>query len=78
MPDLPSRCAWLLAAVQAEPGPVTTRRAEQLLATTSWSCHRNTARKSLRTLHRRGLLRRATGIDGRCTYQTTTGRGVRS
>ncbi|MFF8656763.1 hypothetical protein [Streptomyces huasconensis] len=77
MPDQITRRDWLLAAIQREPGPITTGRAEQLLATTSWSCHRNTARKDLRALTRRGALR-PVDTDGRRAYQTTiTGEDVR-
>ncbi|MFI1677000.1 hypothetical protein [Streptomyces sp. NPDC020607] len=71
MPDQTTRRAWLLTAIQREPGPITTQRAEQLLATTTWSCHRNTARKDLRALSRRGFLF-AINADGRRTYHSTT------
>lgn len=51
-----TRREWLLAAMQAEPGPVTTHRAEELLAGSPFSHHRNSARKSLRALARDGVL----------------------
>ncbi|MVO87898.1 hypothetical protein GPA10_24855 [Streptomyces sp. p1417] len=76
MPEQITRRGWLLLAIQGEPGPISTGRAEQLLATTPWSCHRNTARKDLRALHRRGLLR-AVEANGRRTYTPTiTGGGA--
>ncbi|MFH8797087.1 hypothetical protein [Streptomyces sp. NPDC017941] len=67
-----TRRAWLLVAIQGEPGPISTGRAEQLLAATGWSCHRNTARKDLRSLAARGLLR-PVDADGRRTYTPTGG-----
>jgi hypothetical protein len=62
-----TRTTYLLAALQAQPGPVTTADAEQLLAASPFSCHRNSARKSLRSLVRTGEL---TAVDraGRRTY----------
>ncbi|WP_309029033.1 hypothetical protein [Streptomyces alfalfae] len=79
MPDQLTRRAWLLVAIQGEPGPISTGRAEQLLAATGWSCHRNTARKDLRALAARGLLRPVKGADGRRTYTPTiTGEDGRS
>jgi hypothetical protein len=63
-----TRTGYLLAALQAQPGPVTTADAEQLLATSPFSCHRNSARKSLRTLTRDGLLT-ARNENGRRTYR---------
>ncbi|APY88221.1 hypothetical protein DCW30_05615 [Streptomyces alfalfae] len=71
MPDQMTRRAWLLIAIQGEPGPISTGRAEQLLAATGWSCHRNTARKDLRALAARGALR-PVDADGRRTYTPTT------
>lgn len=62
-----TRTAYLYAAIQAETGPVTTHRAEQVLATSPFSSHRNSARKSLRTLVRDGLLV-AHDENGRRTY----------
>lgn len=66
-----TRTAYLLAALQQTPGPVTTQQAERLLAASGFSCHRNSARKSLRTLVRTGDL---TAVDtaGRRTYTATT------
>ncbi|WAL93929.1 hypothetical protein [Streptomyces sp. Je 1-369] len=72
MPDQTTRRAWLLTAIQRESGPITTQRAAQLLATTTWSCHRNTARKELRSLSQRGLLR-PVDVDGRRTYHPARG-----
>jgi hypothetical protein len=63
-----TRTAYLYAALAAAPGPVTTHDAEQLLATSPFSCHRNSARKSLRTLTRDGLLT-ARDENGRRTYR---------
>lgn len=71
MPEQITRRAWLLVAIQGEPGPISTGRAEHLLAATGWSCHRNTARKDLRALTRRGVLR-AVDAGGRRTYTPTT------
>lgn len=62
-----TRTNYLLTALQAQPGPVTTADAEQLLATSPFSCHRNSARKSLRSLVRTGALT-ATDDNGRRTY----------
>lgn len=67
MPDLTTRRDWLLAAIRAFGRPVPTADAEQLLAGTSWSCHRNTARKDLRALARRGHLT-STATGGRTIY----------
>lgn len=78
MPEQITRRAWLLVAIQGEPGPISTGRAEQLLATTPWSCHRNTARKDLRALAARGALR-PVDTNGRRTYTPmTTGEDGRS
>lgn len=65
-----TRTAYLLAALRAEHAPVTTHRAEELLAASPYSAHRNSARKSLRSLTRRGLLV-ATDHAGRRTYTPT-------
>lgn len=63
-----TRRVWLATAVQAEPVPVTTHRAAQLLADSPWaSAGRNTARKDLRALASRGLLL-AVDADGRRAY----------
>ncbi|MGC5400175.1 hypothetical protein ACPXCP_31100 [Streptomyces sp. DT20] len=68
MPDLITRRAWLATAITAEPAPVTTQRAAALLAGSPWtSAGRNTARKDLRALAARGVLR-AVDADGRRTY----------
>ncbi|MFH9610474.1 hypothetical protein [Streptomyces sp. NPDC017448] len=66
-----TRRAWLATAVQAEPAPVTTRRAAELLAVSPWpSSGRNTARKDLRALAARGVLA-AVDAAGRRAYTTT-------
>ncbi|MGW2582981.1 hypothetical protein ACWCYZ_16870 [Streptomyces virginiae] len=63
-----TRREWLLAALQQTDHPVTTHEAEQLLAQSPWpSSGRNTARKDLRGLARRGLLA-AVDADGRRAY----------
>ncbi|AZM91471.1 hypothetical protein [Streptomyces sp. W1SF4] len=63
-----TRRAWLLAALQAAPGPVTTQHAAALLAGSPWpTAGRNTARKDLRDLAGRGDLRIVTA-DGRRAY----------
>lgn len=67
-----TRTAWLLAAIQREGGTWTTQRAELLLADCPVSCHRNSARRSLRSLVRSGHLAPVDGADGRRTYTPTT------
>ncbi|WP_328962927.1 hypothetical protein [Streptomyces virginiae] len=63
-----TRREWLLAALQQTDHPVTTHEAEQLLAGSPWpSSGRNTARKDLRGLARRGLLA-AVDAAGRRAY----------
>lgn len=63
-----TRRAWLATKVQAEPTPVTTRRAAQLYATSPWAtAGRNTARKDLRALAARGVLA-AVDTNGRRVY----------
>ncbi|MFD8407211.1 hypothetical protein ACFV1G_21300 [Streptomyces anulatus] len=67
-----TRRAWLAVAVQAEPAPVTTHRAAELLTASPWpSSGRNTARKDLRALAARGFLA-AVDTAGRRAYTTTT------
>ncbi|MGY4903279.1 hypothetical protein [Streptomyces sp. 900116325] len=69
--DLITRRAWLATAVQAEPAPVTTQRAAQLLAASPWpTSGRNTARKDLRALTARGVLA-ADDTNGRRVYRPT-------
>ncbi|ELP62829.1 hypothetical protein PV735_11200 [Streptomyces turgidiscabies] len=71
MPDTITRRAYLLAAVTANGCPVTTARAEQLLAASPWpTSGRNTARKDLRALAARGFLRPGQA-DGRRVYHPT-------
>lgn len=67
-----TRRTYLLAAIQREGQPVTTAAAAQLLAASPWpTTGRNTARKDLRGLARRGDL--TTGhTGGRRTYFPTT------
>ncbi|MEV6046064.1 hypothetical protein [Streptomyces xanthochromogenes] len=65
------RRAHLLAAIRQTPGTWTTQRAAQVLATSTWGCHRNTARKDLRALATRGLLTPGTDEHGRRTYTAT-------
>lgn len=72
MHDLTTSAAFLLDAIRATGGPVSTADAERILATGGRSCHRNTARKKLRTLARAGHLT-AADIDGRRLYHPTTG-----
>ncbi|MGW7435659.1 hypothetical protein [Streptomyces sp. NPDC054849] len=63
-----TRREWLLAAVQQTGHPVTTHEAELLLAGSPWpTSGRNTARKDLRGLSRRGLLA-AVHAEGRRAY----------
>jgi len=61
--------AFLLAAIRAAGGPVHTSDAERMLAASPWSCHRNTARKKLRTLTTAGHLVVATDAEGRHVYR---------
>ncbi|MFB6955529.1 hypothetical protein ACFCYB_00480 [Streptomyces sp. NPDC056309] len=78
MPELMTRRAYLLAAIRTAGQPVTTARAEQLMADSPWpTTRRNTARKDLRSFARAGLLTPAVGADGRTTYLLTTSTGNR-
>lgn len=70
MPDV-SRRAYLLAAIRAHGRPVTTQFAERILAASPWGCHRNTARKDMRSFVRDGHLT-AVDIDSRRQYHLTT------
>ncbi|MFJ8110466.1 hypothetical protein [Streptomyces sp. NPDC096132] len=73
MPEPITRRAYLLAAVQREPGPVSTQRAAQLLEGSPWSTSgRNTVRKDLRAFAARGLLHPCRLPDGRRAYQPTS------
>ncbi|MFF0426885.1 hypothetical protein ACFYUJ_21035 [Streptomyces sp. NPDC004520] len=65
-----TRTGYLLAALRTEPGPVTTHRAEEILAASPYSAHRNSARRSLRSLTRAGYLT-AHDTAGRRTYTPT-------
>ncbi|MFI8535441.1 hypothetical protein ACIGMX_34990 [Streptomyces aquilus] len=72
MPDQQIR-EFLLAAIQAEGGSVTTHRAECLMASSPWpTTGRNTARKRLRTLSREGHLIAGTDATGRRVYSLST------
>ncbi|QJT04403.1 hypothetical protein G9272_32315 [Streptomyces asoensis] len=72
-----SRRTYLLAAIQADGQPVTTARAEWLLAASPWpTAGRNTARKDLRALAARGFLA-PQDASGRRTYFPTTTREAR-
>lgn len=62
------RRAHLLAVILRTTGTWNTQRAERVLANSSWGCHRNTARKDLRALARRGLLVSLTDDHGRRVY----------
>lgn len=63
----------LLDAIRAEGGPVTTHRAECLMANSPWpNTGRNTARKRLRTLTREGFLTAGTDAKGRRIYSLST------
>ncbi|MFE5771407.1 hypothetical protein ACFQ7O_23940 [Streptomyces sp. NPDC056485] len=62
-----TRRGFLLAAVRNAPGPVTTQWAENVLAASPYSCHRNSARKTLRSLVAEGELL-ALEENGRRTY----------
>lgn len=68
MPDLLTSSAFLLDAIRAVGGPVRTGDAERILSDSSWSCHRNTARKRLRALTRSGLLVADVDANGRRVY----------
>jgi hypothetical protein len=71
MPELLTSRAFLLAAIRAAGAPVRTSDAERMLSDSSWSCHRNTARKRLRTLTRAGLLAAGTDDKGHRVYAPT-------
>ncbi|MFI1954842.1 hypothetical protein ACH437_23840 [Streptomyces xinghaiensis] len=62
MTDPTTRRGYLLAALRAHGGPVTTCGAVQLMAGSPWpTTGRNTARKDLRALAAHGYLRPAAG-----------------
>lgn len=65
MTDLTTRRGYLLAALRAHGGPVTTCGAVWLMAGSPWpTTGRNTARKDLRALAARGYLRPAEAGSG--------------
>jgi len=71
---LTTRRAYLLAAVTQYGRPVTTQLAEQLMADSPWpTTGRNTARKDLRGLARRGLLSPVDTDQGRVYRPTAIG-----
>lgn len=73
MSDLITSRTFLLGAIRAADGPVRTSDAERMLADSTWSCHRNTARKRLRGLTRAGFLAVATDSEGRQVYTLVSG-----
>lgn len=71
MPERITRRLYLLAAIRACGGPVSTSGAVQLLAESPWpTSGRNTARKDLRALSSRGYLT-PVKADGRRSYLPT-------
>ncbi|MER7815589.1 hypothetical protein [Streptomyces sp. NPDC096153] len=74
MPEPITRTDWLYAELPDK--PVTTHDAEQLLAASPFSCHRNSARRSLRTLTRAGLLVCKKDAAGRRKYTRKNPRSV--
>ncbi|MGW2379269.1 hypothetical protein [Streptomyces sp. NPDC001658] len=74
MAETITRRDYLLAAIQRQSAPVTTARAEQLLADSPWpTTGRNSTRKDLRALAARGFLLAGSTEDGRRIYHPTTG-----
>jgi len=71
--DLLTSRAFLLDAIRTAGGPVRTSDAERMLADSTWSCHRNTARKRLRGLTRAGFLAVGTDSEGRQVYTLVSG-----
>lgn len=71
MPD--TATTYLLAAIRAAGGPVYTSDAARMLAASGRSCHRNTARKKIRTLTRAGHLTALMDDAGRRVYELTAG-----
>ncbi|MFI8104745.1 hypothetical protein [Streptomyces sp. NPDC086023] len=66
-----TRRAWLLDRIEHSDGPYTTHWAETELSASPFSCHRNSARKTLRSLVADGaLVPIETG--GRRAYLPTT------
>jgi hypothetical protein len=78
MPELITSRKFLLDAIRAAGGPVRTSDAERMLADSTWSCHRNTARKRLRSLAGAGLLVAGVDTDGRTVYTPASGTEARS
>lgn len=69
MPELITRRGYLLAAIQADGRPLTTRHAISLLARSPWpTAGRNTVRKDLRHLAGRGELAAVIDDAGRRIY----------
>ncbi|MEU0199174.1 MULTISPECIES: hypothetical protein [unclassified Streptomyces] len=74
MPELSTRRAWLLAAVKEYGRPVTTQVAEGLMANSPWpTAGRNTLRKDLRGLAKRGALVPVDTDQGRIYHLTALG-----
>lgn len=72
MPELITRRGYLLAAIQADGRPFTTRHAVSLLARSPWpTAGRNTARKDLRSLAVRGALTAVIDDKGRRIFHLT-------
>jgi hypothetical protein len=78
MPELITRREYLLAAVKEFGRPVTTQLAEELLADSPWpTTGRNTARKDLRGLAKRGHLVPVDTDQGRIYHPTAIGGDAR-
>lgn len=74
MADLINRRDWLLAAIRAAGQPVATHDAELLMVGSPWpTAGRNTVRKDLRGLSRRGDLTLGTDAKGRTLYRLVGG-----
>lgn len=72
MPELITRRGYLLAAIQADGRPLTTRHAVSILARSPWpTSGRNTVRKDLRSLAVRGELTAVIDDHGRRIYHPT-------
>jgi hypothetical protein len=74
MPELTTRREYLLAAVTQYGRPVTTQFAEQLMKGSPWpTTGRNTVRKDLRGLAKRGHLMPVDTDQGRIYHPTALG-----